>query len=166
MFLTDSFPMFPVFLNLFPVSLIFFLVINWRWSEFLWLYNIFLLSLSTHTHTHTHARTQTHTHARTHARTHTHTHFFVDISLNSSYYKWHVFGSSQKIYVDTCLLWSAVMVNVLKIEHFMPCVFGLNFAFYAVFLKLFSGMANNVDPDQTAPFALFAYAILWGTLVF
>ena len=42
-----------------------------------------------------------------------------------------------------------------------------------LFLKILSGMANSVDPDQTAPSgavwsgsALFAYAILSETLVF
>ena len=42
-----------------------------------------------------------------------------------------------------------------------------------VSLKMLSGMANSVDPDQTAPSgavwsgsALFAYAILSETLVF
>ena len=29
--------------------------------------------------------------------------------------------------------------------------FGLNFAFYAVLSLMFSGMANGVGPDQTAP---------------
>ena len=37
-------------------------------------------------------------------------------------------------------------------------------------LKILSGMANSVDPDQTFPrgavFALFAYVILSDTLVF
>ena len=28
---------------------------------------------------------------------------------------------------------------------------GLNFAFYTGFRKILSGMANNVDPDWTAP---------------
>ena len=42
-----------------------------------------------------------------------------------------------------------------------------------LFLKILSGMANSVDPDQTAPLgavwsgsALFAYAILSESLVF
>ena len=37
-----------------------------------------------------------------------------------------------------------------------------------LFLKILSGMANSVDPDQTAPegSALFAYVILSETLVF
>ena len=42
-----------------------------------------------------------------------------------------------------------------------------------LFLKVFSGIANSVDPDQTAPedavwsgSALFAYAILLTTLVY
>ena len=38
-------------------------------------------------------------------------------------------------------------------------------------VKMLSGMANSEDPDQTAPSvwsrsALFAYGILWETLVF
>ena len=35
-------------------------------------------------------------------------------------------------------------------EYFLPYLFGLIFAFYAV-LKIFGGMVNSVDPDQTAP---------------
>ena len=37
-----------------------------------------------------------------------------------------------------------------------------------LFLKILSGIANNVDPNQTAPTgsALFEYAILSETLVF
>ena len=42
-----------------------------------------------------------------------------------------------------------------------------------LFIKILSGMANSVDPDQTAPSgavwygsALFAYVILSDTLVF
>ena len=39
-----------------------------------------------------------------------------------------------------------------------------------LFLKILSGTANSVDPDQTAPVgpgsALFAYVILSDTLVF
>ena len=42
-----------------------------------------------------------------------------------------------------------------------------------LFLKLLSGIANSVDPDQTAPseavwsaFALFAYVILSDSLMF
>ena len=37
--------------------------------------------------------------------------------------------------------------------------------FMQLFLKILSGMANSVDPDQTAP-SLFAYVILSDTLVF
>ena len=56
----------------------------------------------------------------------------------------------------------------------MPYLFGLNFAFYAIFffIKISCGMTHSVDPDQTAPSeavwsrsALFAYAILSDTLV-
>ena len=57
-------------------------------------------------------------------------------------------------------------------KYFIPYFFGLNCAFY-FFLKIFSGMANSVDPDQIAPegavwsgSALFAYAILSETLVY
>ena len=37
-----------------------------------------------------------------------------------------------------------------------------------LFIKILSGMANSVDPDQTAPSgsALFAYVTLSDTLVF
>ena len=36
-----------------------------------------------------------------------------------------------------------------------------------LFLKILSGMANSVDPDQTAPgSAVFAYVILSDTLIF
>ena len=35
-----------------------------------------------------------------------------------------------------------------------------------LFLKILSGMTNSVDPDQTAPSALFAFVILSETLVF
>ena len=35
-----------------------------------------------------------------------------------------------------------------------------------LFLKILSGMANSVDPDQTAGSALFACVILSETLVF
>ena len=38
-----------------------------------------------------------------------------------------------------------VMLNVLK--HFILQFFCINFAFY----RMFSGMENSVDPDQTAP---------------
>ena len=45
------------------------------------------------------------------------------------------------------------------------------FLFMPLFLKILSGMANSLDPDQTAPAAwsgsaLFAYAILSETLVY
>ena len=52
-------------------------------------------------------------------------------------------------------------VNVLVFEHFISYNFGLNFAHYAVVSSnVLSGMANSVDPDQTAA------AILLETLVF
>ena len=43
-------------------------------------------------------------------------------------------------------------LNVLKFWAPYSVLFGLNFAFYAVamFHKIFSGMANSVDPDQSA----------------
>ena len=51
-------------------------------------------------------------------------------------------------------------------------LFGLNFAFYAVVSEIL-GMANSVDPDQTASLgavwsasALFVYAILSDPLVY
>ena len=40
------------------------------------------------------------------------------------------------------------MVDGLK---FIPALFGLKFAFMQLFLKIQSGMVNNIDPDQTAP---------------
>ena len=45
------------------------------------------------------------------------------------------------------------MVIVLNYEHFIPFfVFGLKILFcMQLFLKILSGMANSVDPDQTAP---------------
>ena len=36
-------------------------------------------------------------------------------------------------------------------ENFMSYFFGLTFVFMQLFLKILSGMANSVDPDQTAP---------------
>ena len=35
-------------------------------------------------------------------------------------------------------------------KHYITYYFGKNFAFYAVFLEILSGMATSVDPDQTA----------------
>ena len=57
---------------------------------------------------------------------------------------------------------------------FIPYSVGLNFAFYAfVSQNMLHGMANRVDPDQTAPLgavwsgsSLFAYVILSETLVY
>ena len=49
----------------------------------------------------------------------------------------------------------------------------MNFAFYALFLTILSGIANSVDPDQTAPSGalwsgstLFALVILLMRLVY
>ena len=55
-------------------------------------------------------------------------------------------------------------VNVLNFLM-LYSIFGLNFVFYAFFFfcKILNGMANNVDPDQTA---LFACTILLETLVY
>ena len=36
-------------------------------------------------------------------------------------------------------------------EYFYSIFFRQNFAFYEVFLKKSSGMANSADPDQTVP---------------
>ena len=64
-----------------------------------------------------------------------------------------------------------IMVSVLKFRTTLFRLFCLKFVFYAfVFLKILSGMANSVYPDQTegavrSGSALFAYAILSGTLV-
>ena len=58
----------------------------------------------------------------------------------------------------------------LSFKHVIPYYFGLKFTFYAPVLKMLNGMANSVDPDQTAPSgavwsgsALFAYVILSDT---
>ena len=66
------------------------------------------------------------------------------------------------------------MANVLKFRtlYFIP--FLPNFCFFILlFLIIFGGMANNVDPDQTPPSeafcsgsALFAYSILSEILVY
>ena len=60
----------------------------------------------------------------------------------------------------------------LNFKHFIPYLFSQKFTFYTV-VSLNSGMANSVDPDQTAPegavwsgSTLFAYAILLETLVY
>ena len=42
------------------------------------------------------------------------------------------------------------MVDILMFQTLYSILFCLNFAVYAVILKIFSGMANCVDPDQTA----------------
>ena len=42
-------------------------------------------------------------------------------------------------------------VNVLNFEHFTLQVLVYILIFMQLFLKIFSGMANSVDPDQTAP---------------
>ena len=65
-------------------------------------------------------------------------------------------------------------VNVLKFLILNPYFFWPDFLFLMqLFLKLLSGMANSVSPDQTAPSgavlsgsALFVYAILSATLVY
>ena len=55
-------------------------------------------------------------------------------------------------------------------EHFIIYYFGLNFAVLQLFLKIhvLSGMANTVDPDQTAPFVALhcLHVNLFDTLVF
>ena len=45
-------------------------------------------------------------------------------------------------------------------EHFITYYFGLNFAFYAVFLEILSGMATSVDPDQTASLGLHCLHVI------
>ena len=60
-------------------------------------------------------------------------------------------------------------VNVLKFLTLNPILsFAYFFLFMQLFLKLFSGMANSVDPDQTAPSELglhcLHYAILSDSL--
>ena len=42
------------------------------------------------------------------------------------------------------------MENVLKFPTLYSILFCLNFAFYAQFHKILSGIAHSVDPDQTA----------------
>ena len=58
-----------------------------------------------------------------------------------------------------------VNVTVLKFH-----IFSLSFAFMQLFLKILSVMANNVDPDQTAPLgsgsAVFVYASLSDSLMY
>ena len=44
-----------------------------------------------------------------------------------------------------------ITVNCLKIRTLYTILFLHNFFFYAVVSKILSGMANSVDPDQTAP---------------
>ena len=63
-------------------------------------------------------------------------------------------------------------VNVLKLQKFYSALFGfkfdsLNLIFTQLFLKMLSGMAKSVNPDQTAPssdLGLFVYDILSETL--
>ena len=44
------------------------------------------------------------------------------------------------------------MVLILNIDSLnFNTLFFLSFAFMQSFLKILSGMANSVDPDQTAP---------------
>ena len=67
--------------------------------------------------------------------------------------------------------WSGcwITVNVLKVSNTLfHTFFYLNTAFMQLYLKILSGMANRVDPDQSAPegavwsrSTLFAYAILF-----
>ena len=65
------------------------------------------------------------------------------------------------------------MVYVLKFRTLYSQLFWPKFFFFMqLFLKILTGMANSIDPDQTAPSgavcagsALFAYAILSFTLV-
>ena len=69
------------------------------------------------------------------------------------------------IWVDT--------VNALKFWTLNSILFWPQSCFMQLFLKIFSGMANSVYPDQTAPSgavwsgsALFAYDIFSDTLLF
>ena len=66
-----------------------------------------------------------------------------------------------------------ITVNCLKIPTLCTLLCLHKFCFYAIISKILSGMANSVDPDQTAPLgavwsgsALFTLAILLGTLVY
>ena len=62
-----------------------------------------------------------------------------------------LFSSKEKALSGTMCKGYLPMVNVLKFEHFIPFFFGLIFAFFQLFLKILSGIANSADPDQTAP---------------
>ena len=72
--------------------------------------------------------------------------------------------------VNMFLLNAIIMVNALKFWTLYSILFWLKFCFFTqLFLKMLSGMANSVDPDQTAVWsgsALFAYGILSETLMF
>ena len=58
-------------------------------------------------------------------------------------------------------------VNVLKFQTLSILFWPNFFLFVQLFLKILSGMANSVDPDQAPPSgpSLLAYAILSDTLV-
>ena len=44
------------------------------------------------------------------------------------------------------------MVNILKFQTLYSILYWLEFCFLcSCFFKMLSGMANNVDPDQTGP---------------
>ena len=45
-------------------------------------------------------------------------------------------------------------------KHFIPYFLCLNFVFKQLFLNILSKMVNSVDPDQTTPSALLAFAFL------
>ena len=65
------------------------------------------------------------------------------------------------------------MWNVLKFWTLYSILFWSNFFLMLLYLKIFNGMANIVDPDQTVPSeavwygsALFAYVIFLETLMY
>ena len=52
------------------------------------------------------------------------------------------------------LLWfqkNLTTVNVLKFQTLYSILFWPTFCFLCVVFKILSGMANSIDPDQTAP---------------
>ena len=53
------------------------------------------------------------------------------------------------------------IVNILKFLTLYFILFWPDFCFYAVVLKILSGMANSVDPDQTALFLLATLENIW-----
>ena len=53
------------------------------------------------------------------------------------------------------------MVNALKFQNFIPYIFVQKIAF----MQLLSGMANSVDPDQTAPEGFWNSSLMFNITV-